>query len=124
MANGTYLKFPHTADVYVKTTTTNAAGQRATSYSLSGSVKVLFSSLSSERRVVPYTENIDEIQFYISYKDASYVQYSNRVRNFVDRYSNVVETGPFEIVNINKQTGFNGKLRQILVTCRKVIENA
>jgi len=125
MSNGTYARFPHAADVYTKTTTANAAGQRATTYSLSGNVKVLlFSNLSADRRLLPYVENINEIQFYISYKDASYVEYSNRVKNFVDRYGNVVEAGPFEIININKQTGLNGKVRQLSVTCKRIIENA
>jgi hypothetical protein len=42
----------------------------------------------------------------------------------VDKYGNVIEVGPVEIVNIHKQIGFNGKVRQVLLTCRKVVENA
>ena len=80
--------------------------------------------MSSERRTYPYTDNIDEIEFYISYKDATYASYSNRIRNVVDKYGNVIEVGPVEIINIHKQIGLNGKVRQVLLTCRKVVENA
>ena len=124
MSNGTFLKLPHKIDVYTKTISVNAAGQRATTYTLSGTVKALYQAMSSERRVAPYTDNIDEIEFYISYKDASYASYSNRIKNVVDRYGNVIEIGPVEIVNIHKQLGLNGKVRQVLLTCRKVVENA
>lgn len=124
MSNGTFLKLPHKIDVYTKTTSTNAAGQRTTTYSIAGTIQALYQAMSSERRTYPYTDNIDEIEFYISYKDLSYASYSNRIQNIIDRYGNVIETGPVEIVNIHKQVGLNGKVRQVLLTCRKVVENA
>lgn len=111
-------------DVYTKTISTNAAGQRTTNYTLAGTIKSLYQAISSERRTYPYTTNIDEIEFYISYKDATFASYSNRIQNVIDRYGNVIESGPVEIVNIHKQVGLNGKLRQVLLTCRKVVENA
>lgn len=124
MSNGTFLKLPHKIDVYTKTISVNAAGQRTTTYTKAGTVQALYQAMSSERRTYPYTDNIDEIEFYISYKDLTYASYSNRIRNVVDRYGNVIEVGPVEIVNIHKQIGLNGKVRQILLTCRKVVENA
>ena len=124
MSNGTFLKLPHKIDVYTKTISVNAAGQRVTTYTKAGTVQALYQAMSSERRTYPYTDNIDEIEFYISYKDLTYASYSNRIRNVVDRYGNVIEVGPVEIVNIHKQIGLNGKVRQILLTCRKVVENA
>lgn len=124
MSNGTFLKLPHEIDVYTKTVSVNAAGQRATNYTKAGTIKALYQAMSSERRTYPYTDNIDEIEFYISYKDATYASYSNRIKNVVDKYGNVIEVGPVEIVNIHKQIGFNGKVRQVLLTCRKVVENA
>jgi uncharacterized protein YneR len=124
MSNGTFLKLPHKIDVYTKTISVNAAGQRATTYTKAGTVQALYQAMSSERRTYPYTDNIDEIEFYISYKDLVYASYSNRIINVVDRYGNVIEVGPVEIVNIHKQIGLNGKVRQILLTCRKVVENA
>jgi len=124
MSHGTFLKLPHKIDVYTKTTTVNAAGQRTTTYALAATIKALYQAISSERRIEPYTENIDEIEFYISYKNASYASYNNRISNVIDRYGNVIESGPVEIINIHKQTGLNGKIRHVLLTCRKVVENA
>lgn len=124
MSNGTFLKLPHKIDVFTKTISVNEAGQRTTDYTKSGTIQALYQAMSSERRTYPYTDNIDEIEFYVSYKDISYVSYSNRIKNVIDRYGNVIEAGPVEIVNIHKQIGLNGKVRRILLTCRKVVENA
>ena len=46
MSNGTFLKLPHEIDVYTKTTTVNAAGQRATTYALAGTIKALYQAMS------------------------------------------------------------------------------
>lgn len=124
MSGQIFLKLPHKADFYTKTTTTNSAGQRTYTYSLAGTKKVLFQSMSSERRIAPYVDNVDEMQLYVSYVDKELIDYENRVQNIVDRYGNVIEAGPFEIVNIVHQLGYNGKIRQILVNIRKVVESA
>lgn len=124
MGNGVFLSLPHKMDVYTRTTTTNNAGQITTTYTKAATIKSLFQSMSSERRVYPYVDNVDEIEFYISHRDQQYATYNNRIQNVVDRFGNVIEAGPVEIVNIHKQIGLNGKIRQILLTCRKVVENA
>lgn len=124
MSRQIYLKLPHRADFYTKTTTVNAAGQRTYTYSLAGTVKVLFQSMSSERRIVPYVDNVDEVQIYLSYVDKSLASYENRIQNIIDRYGNVIEAGPLEVVNVMHQLGYNGKIRQILLNARKVVENA
>jgi hypothetical protein len=124
MSQGTYLRFPHKISVYTRTTSTNDAGQRTVDFTLASNVKAYFQSVSSERRIAPYTANIDEFQFYISHKDQLYADYGNRIQNVVDRYSNVIEAGPFEIINIEKKIGFNGKVTHVLLTTRRVIEGA
>lgn len=124
MSRQIYLKLPHRADFYTKTTTTNAAGQRTYTYTLAGTVSVFFQSMSSERRIIPYVDNVDEMQVYLSYVDKSLASYENRIQNIVDRFGNVIEAGPLEVVNVIYQTGFNGKIRQVLLNARKVVENA
>jgi hypothetical protein len=120
----TYLRFPHKIGIYTKATTTNSAGQRVTTFTFNSDVKAMFQAVSSERRIAPYTANIDEFQFYISHTGSSLADYGNRIQNVRDRYSNVIEAGPFEIINIEKKMGFNGKVNHILLTARKVIEGA
>lgn len=124
MANGIFLSLPHKMDIYTRTTTTNNAGQITTTYTKAATVRSLYQAMASERRVYPYIDNVDEIEFYISHRDQQYATYNNRIQNVVDRFGNVIEAGPVEIVNIHKQVGLNGKVRQILLTCRKVVENA
>ena len=111
-------------DVYTKTTSVNAAGQQTTSYTKAGTIKALYQSMSSERRTYPYVANIDEVEFFISYKDAAYANYNNKIQNVVDRFGNTIVSYPVEIVNIDKRIGYNGKVRMILLTCRKITENA
>ena len=68
-------------DVYTKTTSVNAAGQQTTSYTKARTIKALYQSMSSERRTYPYVANIDEVEFFISYKDAAYANYNNKIQN-------------------------------------------
>jgi len=124
MSNGIFIKLPHKIDIYTKTITTSVAGQRTVVYTKSSTIKAFFQPISSERRISPYIDNIDECQFYISHKDASKITYENRIQNIVDRYNNVIYSGPLEIVNIVKQPGFNGKIRFLQVVGRVVVENA
>lgn len=124
MSNGIYLKLPHKMDIYTKTITTSVAGQRTVEYSKSATIRTFFQPIASERRVSPYIDNIDEYQFYVSYKDNQYITYENRIQNITDRFGSVIYTGPIEIVNIVKQPGFNGKIRHIQLVGRVVVENA
>lgn len=124
MSNGIFINLPHKIDVYTKTTSVNAAGQQTTSYTKAGTIKALYQSMSSERRTYPYVANIDEVEFFISYKDAAYANYNNKIQNVVDRFGNTIVSYPVEIVNIDRRIGYNGKVRMILLTCRKITENA
>jgi hypothetical protein len=124
MSEKTYLRFPHKIGVYTKSVEVNNAGQRVTTFVYNSDIKALFQSVSSERRIAPYNANIDEFQFYISHTNSLLADYGNRIENVRDRYSNVIEAGPFEIINIEKKMGFNGKVNHILLTARKVVEGA
>lgn len=123
MSAKTFLRFYHKIDIYTKTIVVNDAGQKTVSFTKASTIPAVFQANSSERRVVPYLENIDEYQFYISHQDASYISYDNRIFNVVDRYGTVLEEGPLEIVNIEKKTGFSGRLHHIYVNARRVAEN-
>lgn len=124
MAYKTFLRFYHTISIQQKTVTVNAAGQKASTYSLVATIPAVFQSNSSERRVAPYVDNIDEFQFYIPHEHVQYINYNNRVINIYDRYNNLIETGPLEITNIEKKMGWGGKLHHVFVTARKVVEGA
>lgn len=124
MSAKTFLRFYHKIDIYTKTIVVNEAGQKTISFSKAATIPAVFQSSSSERRVAPYIDNIDDYQFYVSYQDAAYISYNNRILNVKDRYGNVLETGPLEITNIEKKMGFGGRLHHIFITTRKVVEHA
>jgi hypothetical protein len=123
MSAKTYLRFIHKIDVYQKTTATSAAGQKTITFSKAATIPAIFQAQKSERRIEPYIDNIDQYEFYISYQDAQYITYNNRIQNVVDRFGNVLETGPLEIVSIRKYMGYKGKLHHYLITTRRVVEN-
>lgn len=124
MSNGTFVIFPHKIDVYTKTITTSAAGQRTVSYAKAATIKAFFQPISSERRVSPYTDNIDEYQFFVSNRDSSYISYENRIQNIVDKNGTVIYSSPLEIINIVKQPGISGKINYLQLVARVVVENA
>lgn len=124
MSNGTFLIFPHKMDIYTKTITTSAAGQRTVSYAKTATIKAFFQPISSERRVSPYTDNIDEYQFFVSFRDSSYISYENRIQNIVDKNGTVIYSAPLEIINIVKQPGISGKINYLQLVARVVVENA
>lgn len=124
MSNGTFVIFPHKIDVYTKSITTSAAGQRTVSYAKAATIKAFFQPISSERRISPYTDNIDEYQFFVSNRDSSYISYENRIQNIVDRSGTVIYSSPLEIINIVKQPGISGKINYLQLVARVVVENA
>jgi hypothetical protein len=124
MAAKTYLRFVHTVDVYQKISSTNAAGQKTITFTKLATIPASYQSGVSERRIEPYIENIEEYKFYISYQDTNVISYNNRISNVKDRYGNVIETGPLEIISIRKQMGFGGRLHHLIVSARRVVENA
>jgi len=123
MAYKTYMRYHQNADVYSRSVTTNDAGQKIASWALSKSdVPCAFQPVSSERRVTPYVDNVEEYELIIPHPYASYFNYGYRVQDIKDRYNNVLTSGPFEVTDILRRSGFNGKLSHILVRLRQVIE--
>lgn len=124
MSEGTFLRFYHKADIYKRTVVVNDAGQRTLTYSFLETIPVVFQAMASERRTGPYIANIDEYQMYVPYKYNEYISYDYQVNNIIDRYGNVLETGPMEIIAIQKKMGFSGRLHHIFVTIRRAVESA
>lgn len=124
MSAKTHLRFVHKIDIYNKITSTNAAGQKTITFNKTATIPAIFQAQKSERRIEPYIDNIDQYEFYVSHQDARYVSYNNRIQNVVDRYGNVIEAGPLEIISIKKYMGYKGRLHHYLITARRVVENA
>ena len=129
MAFGTYLRFTQTADVYQKTTTVSPSGQKTFEYSLLRTIPVFLQSHGSEtsnsgKRIAPYQDYIATHQLVVAGQDSDVIDYVNRINDIKDRYGDLLETGPFEIVSIQPKFGFNGKKQHILAVIRKVVEQS
>jgi len=123
MAYKTYMRYHQNADVYSRSVTTNNAGQKIASWALSkADVPCAFQPVSSERRNTPYIDNVEEYELLVPHSYASYFEYGYRVEDIKDRYGNTLRPGPFEVVEISRRTGFNGKLSHILVRIRQAVE--
>jgi hypothetical protein len=57
-------------------------------------------------------------------QEASTVINTSRVFNMKDRYGNILETGPFEIITVQAKYGWNGKKNHLMVSMRTVVEQS
>lgn len=123
MAYRTFLRFTHNVDVYSRTATENAAGQRISSWSLGQSnVPCSLQPITSERRISPYVDNVEEYEIAVPHPYASAFEYGYRVQDINDRYGNTIVAGPFEVTDIIRRPGFNGKVHHIIIRLRLVVE--
>ena len=123
MAYRTFFRYHQNADVYSRSVTVNSAGQKFASWTISQqNVPCVIQPVASERRVAPYVENVDEYELIVPHTYASYFDYGYRVQDVKDRYGTTIAAGPYEVIDIIKRTGFNGKLSHILVRLRQAVE--
>lgn len=124
MSHGTFLKFHHNIDIYSKTTTVNAAGQRFVTFSFSKTIPVFAQQASSESMNQPYIANFEQLDLFIPKNYIDEISYSIRLKDLKDRYNNTIDSSFFEIISIQKKMQFNGKVHHIVVGTKKVVEDA
>lgn len=123
-----YLRYPHTAEVHAKTTVVSPAGQKTYTFSLDKTVPAIVNSpedqysAGAKIRTAPYQDFIPVLQMIVPGECAANVITSSRIFNIKDRYGNILEAGPFEIITIQAKYGWNGKKHHLLVSLRTVVE--
>ena len=129
MASKTYFHFTHKGDIYRKTTSTNAAGQKYAAYTKVDTISFQFQAPSTstssgdERRLTPYQDNVPKFEAIVPKKSDANIAYGNRFENIKDRYDTLVDNSIYEIVGIQPKFGFNGKKHHTVVTLRRVVES-
>lgn len=123
----TYLRWVHTADIYTRTTTENDAGQLAVAFTLEETVPAYIQipttqSTGGSIRLNPYQENIQVFEMFVPAQYQSYIIYNNLVKDIKDRYGNVLEAGPFQIIAIHPKFGWNGKKHHVSCVLKKEVE--
>jgi hypothetical protein len=130
MAAVGFLRYPHTVEVHEKTTSVNPAGQKYYTFSLDQQIPAIVNSpedqysAGAKVRMAPYQDFIPVIQMIVPGSYSSTVITSSRIFNIKDRYGNVLETGPYEIITIQAKYGWNGKKHHLLVSLRSVVEQS
>lgn len=130
MITKSYYRFINTAEVHRKITTTNAAGQKYSSYEFVEKVPVIPQSRQSQFtggavvRTVPYQEYIPPLEIIFPGMYQNVIILTSRIFNIKDRDGNVLEAGPFEVVSLHPKFGFNGKKSHIIAQLRSVVEQA
>lgn len=130
MATAGYLRYVQTAEVYEKTTVTSSAGQRTYVFELAETIPVITISpedqfsAGAKVRTAPYQEFIPVIQIIVPGQYANIVKNTSRISNIKDRYSNILEEGPFEIITVQPKFGWNGKKHHIVASLRAVVEQS
>lgn len=123
----TYLRWVHTADIYTRTTTQNAAGQLTVSFTYNDTVPAYIQipttqSTGGKLRLTPYQENIQVFELFVPMPHGSLINFDNLVKDVKDRYGNVLETGPFQIIAIHPKFGWNGKKHHVSCVLKKEVE--
>jgi len=123
MAQGTFLKFHHRIDVYAKTTTVNAAGQRAVTFAKSKTIPVFAQWTQSDIVNQPYIANFEQLDIFVPKNNVSDISYDIRLKDLKDRYGNTIDASYYEVIGIQKKMQFNGKVHHLVVGLRRVVED-
>lgn len=123
----TYLRWVHTADIYTRTTSENDAGQLVVSFTYNKTVPAYLQipttqSTGGALRLTPYQENIQVFELFVPFPDGSIISFDNLVQNIKDRYGNILEPGPFQIIAVHPKFGWNGKKHHVSCVLKKEIE--
>lgn len=123
-----YIRYIHTADIHVQKDSVSDSGQIVHAYKIHTKIPVIVNapedqySAGSRMKTSPYQDWFPVMQLIVPGEYSSIVDYSSRVFNIKDRYDNIIEAGPFELISIQAKYGWNGKKHHLVVGLRQVIE--
>lgn len=117
----TFMRYIHKADVYIKTVVVSASGQEKPTWTLTDqSVPCIYFPVSTDIRLTPTIGERDKYK--MMFPAEIVIDYGTRIYNIVDRWGNVIDPGPLEIVSFLKQEGFSGKIHHLALEVRRVIQ--
>lgn len=116
-----FMKFRHKADIYDKSTVVTPTGQKKASWSLGDAdVKCDYIPRWGNVKVAPTSEQSDMVTLFFD-SDAG-IDYGKRIYNIKDKFGNVIDAGPFEIVWVAKESGLQGSIHHFWCRATKVSE--
>lgn len=119
-----FIRFVHRVDIYDKVTNVNDMGQKSASWVISDqSVPCLYVRAGSSTgiRIAPTTDEADYYLIYLNH-DVN-IDYNTRLRNITTKIGGeVINEGWIQIVQIDKEISFTGKVQYLQVKVKSVIE--
>lgn len=122
MTFGSYLKFHQTIDIYFKTPTVSAAGQRVHTFQYRDTIPAFAQWSTVQNLNNPYVANFEEVDLFIPKDYIDFFDYNCRFKNLKDRYGNIIDSAFFDVVAIEKRMQFSGKVHHLFVRLRRVVE--
>jgi hypothetical protein len=124
MSSRNFIRFLHKADIYKKTSLKNDMGQMEASWNLSyQDVPCLYTPAGSSTgiRISPTS---DETDYYLVYFNHNVdINYSSRIRNISTKVGGeIIDSGWYQVVQINNEISFSGKIQYIELKVKSVIE--
>lgn len=135
--NTTWVRYPHTVEIWMPTRTTNAAGQRKPSWRYNSTVPCFYIPISSRDRANPTYANRDRDEMYIPPVNVDgspiIITYDTRFKNVKDRNGFVLRgngsalddednSDLMEVHSLIKHTGWAGQLRIYQIIALTVVE--
>lgn len=135
--NTTWIRYPHTVEIWTMQRTTNYAGQRMPTWTQYDIIPCFYVPISSRDRQSPTYANVNRDELYIppvnTNGDPIVITYDMRFKNVRDRdgyvlrgdadAAEVISNNDFlEVHSLIKHTGWAGKLRFYQLIVLTVIE--
>lgn len=137
--NTTWIRYPHTVEIWEMTRTTNYSGQRMPTWTRQDTVPCFYVPISSRERVSPTFAIMDRDEMYIppinANGDPIVITYNTRFKNIRDIEGNVIRGNAdaaevisnddlLRVHSLIKHTGWAGKLRFYQVITMTAVEKA
>jgi len=124
MLNRSFIRFTNRVDIYSQTYLTNDMGQKVSSWNLTKeAMKCLYVSARSSTgiRITPNQIEANYFLFYFNY-DAP-IDYGLRLKNVTNSLrSEVIEDSWLQIIQIDKELSYSGKVQYLSIRAKSVIE--
>lgn len=116
------MKFHHRVDIYAKQETVSPAGQKLHTFEFQDTIPCIAEWNVVENLNSPYVANIDELTLYVPKNFVKYINYVLRFKNIKDRYGENIDSSFFDVLGIEKQMQYSGKIHHYVVRLRKVVQ--
>ena len=115
-----YIKFPHKVDRYKRTFVENNAGQEVPTFTFDQTLKVIYIPFYASGKIQPAIESISKVHAFFD-KDAA-IDYGDRFQNFIDKFGNVLDSGPYQVSTVQAYPGFSGSVRHFHCLLERIRE--